>query len=149
VSPALEDLAATNSDTLPRRDSLPFASLVVNGPAFTYMVRTHRLLFTPGVVVGGVGIGVALAPLTNDGLASPSSAVRSYPCVGISLHDQPSAFDRPARPTTLPRAVDRRSQLRRPATDLRSWGKREHSLVRLAAEPAVSVGGYTNLRAGP
>jgi hypothetical protein len=63
-----QDAAATKDAELVE-DSLPFASLVLNGPMFNYMVRTHRMLFTPGVLLGCMGIGTAIGASSSWWLA--------------------------------------------------------------------------------
>jgi hypothetical protein len=55
-SSAAEESSAEQVD-----DRRPFAGLRLEGPTFTNMVRTHRFVFTPGVIAGFVGLALAAA----------------------------------------------------------------------------------------
>jgi hypothetical protein len=45
-------------------DLLPFSELRLEGPAFSYMIRTHRYLVVPGLVAAALGVTAATADVS-------------------------------------------------------------------------------------
>ncbi|MDH3684011.1 MAG: hypothetical protein OEV40_29155, partial [Acidimicrobiia bacterium] len=72
-------------------DGHPFSDQRMEGPAFTYMVRTHRILVVPGLGAGVLGIAAAVAGESTRliialGVATAVTAawyLRGRPALGV------------------------------------------------------------------